>query len=74
VIPVNVEKNKLTDTHIKVYKYIKKYIEVDGLSPSYREIAAACEVSLSYSHKLVGELKDLGYVRIVWGKCRAIRI
>lgn len=71
---MTIENNKITDIHIKVFKYIKKYIEEDGLSPSYREIAAACEISLSYSHKLVVELKALGYVRIVGGKCRAIRV
>lgn len=74
MITVTTANNKITDSHIKIFKYIKKYIEENGLSPSYREIAAACEISLSHSHKLVGELKELGYLKGAGGKCRAIRV
>lgn len=64
----------LTDTHIKVYKYIRNYLFENDLSPSYREIAGACEISVSYCHKLVEELRELGYVKLKSGKCRSIRI
>lgn len=65
----------LTDAHIKVYKYIRNYLfENDELSPSYREIAEACEISVSYCHKLVDELRELGYVKAKSKKCRSIRI
>lgn len=60
----------ISDAHIKVFKYIKE----NSLSPSYREIAAACEISVSKSHKLVMDLKDLEYLTVVSGKCRTIRV
>ena len=61
---------QLSDKHVEIYKYIKK----QEISPTYREIANECSVSLSYSHRLVKELKEMGYIKMVGKKCRTIKI
>lgn len=65
---------KIREIHIKVYKYIKNYLQQNNLSPSYREIAEGCEISLSNCHRLVNELQESGYVEAKSKKCRSIRI
>jgi len=53
----------VTDIHIKIYKFIKDYIDTNGYSPSMREIKSFNNIpSLSTVHKYMGELKELEYI------------
>jgi len=65
---------QLSDLHIKVYKYIKQFIQDNYVSPTYREIATDNEISLSYSHRVVKELEVLEYLDCFGGRCRGIRV
>ena len=61
---------QLSDKHLEIYKYIQN----QEFSPTYREISKSCEVSLSYGHRLVQELKNMGYIKMVGRKCRTIKV
>lgn len=53
----------MNNIHIKIYKFIKKYHEINGYSPSYREIAKACSIkSLSSVYSYLSELRKLEYI------------
>lgn len=64
----------MNDTTKAVYCFITKYIqENNGLSPSYREIAAGVDkvISVVKYHLLV--LKDLGMITQIPGRARSVR-
>jgi len=53
----------MNNNHIKIYKFIKKHHEINGYSPSYREISKACSIkSLSSVYSYLSKLRELGYI------------
>ena len=44
----------MTPIQLGVLKYIEKYIDTTGVSPTYREIKEGCNLSaISHAHKIV---------------------
>lgn len=47
----------MTPIQLGVLKYIEKYIDTTGISPTYREIKEGCNLSaISHAHKIVDVL------------------
>jgi len=44
----------------QVYEHVLLYVSRHGYGPTYRELADATGLTLSYVHRLVGELRDEG--------------
>lgn len=66
---------ELTSKDITVFKAIKSYYSKNGLSPSYRDLMAACnEKSLSTLKHRIDRLEKLGYISHIHGVARSIKV
>lgn len=65
---------KLTELEMKIYEYIKAFINEHSYSPTYGEIAAACYVSKTVVFFYIERLCDKGYIAKENHKGRTIRI
>jgi len=53
----------MTKLQHDVYAYVRKYIELNHVSPTYAEITKNIRLtSRSHAYKIVGRLVDLGYL------------
>lgn len=68
------EKYYLTFSEMKIYNFIKYYINKNGYSPSLKEISEECNTSISWAHTVVNRLTDKGYISHVPNKFRTITI
>ena len=65
----------LTPVEYEVIKCIDNYINVQGISPTYREICTLLKrKSTSTIHKHILNLKKKGYINMIAGSPRSIKI
>lgn len=65
----------MTGKQKQVYDYIVRFKEVNGYSPTIREIANGCNTkSLHYIKEVLGTLQDDGYISFLDNKPRTIRV
>ena len=56
-----------------VLEFIIKFKQVNGYSPTIREIARGINTnSINHVHTILSELQEMGYIRFVHGKQRTI--
>lgn len=70
---MNREKNKKSKEK-KVFCFIKTFLEKNGYSPSFREIAGEFHCSVSTVHRILHALKDDGIISFEDDKNRTITI
>lgn len=66
--------NELTRKQMDVLEYITRFKEVNGYSPSIREIASGTYTGSTPIHTLLEELKDKGYITYKPRQPRTIRV
>ena len=66
--------NDLTKKQREVLEYITRFKEVNGYSPSVREIANGTYQSNTPIHTIMEELKDKGYIDYKPRQPRTIRV
>ena len=64
----------ITGSEQSVLKFIKKYIETNGVSPSFYDIADNFDWYVGSANYRVQSLKKKGYIDYVPGKYRTIRV
>lgn len=65
----------LTETQKKIFEFIEKRVETDGIPPTIKEIAAACDLSSSSSvHHQLKVLEKKGYITRNSKQSRSIQI
>jgi SOS-response transcriptional repressor LexA len=64
----------ITGSEQSVLKFIKKYIETNGVSPSFHDIADNFDWYVGSANYRVQSLKKKGYINYVPGKYRTIRV
>lgn len=65
----------MTAKQKQVYEYIVRFKEVNGYSPTIREIAKGCNTkSLHYIKEILGTLQDDGIICYLENKPRTIRV
>ncbi|WP_022853222.1 transcriptional repressor LexA [Thermodesulfatator atlanticus] len=66
---------KLSESEKIALEFIEEYLSKNGYPPSFREIAEACGFSSKSSvHKLLRRLEAKGFVELVPGEARGIRL
>ena len=69
------DKEKLTQKQLEIFNYIKKYISINGYSPSIREIGIGNNISSSSTvHHHIQSLVDKGYITKTDNKFRTLEI
>lgn len=66
--------NELTKKQKEVLAYITRFKEVNGYSPSIREIASGTFTGATPVHTILEELKDKGYIDYKPKQPRTIRV
>ena len=66
--------NDLTNKQREVLEYITRFKEVNGYSPSVREIASGTYTGTTPIHTIMEELKDKGYITYKPKQSRTIRV
>lgn len=66
--------NELTEKQKEVLEYITRFKEVNGYSPSMREIARGTYTGVTPVHTIMEELKDKGYIDYKPRQSRTIRV
>lgn len=64
----------LTRKQRELYDFIAARLRVDGVAPSYAEMAAAMGCHVSNIHRMIGCIEDRGYIRRLPHCARAIEI
>lgn len=65
----------MTGKQKQVYEYIVRFKEVNGYSPTIREIANGCNTkSLHYIKEILATLQDDGIISYLENKPRTIRV
>ncbi|MBM3263383.1 MAG: hypothetical protein FJY97_08155 [candidate division Zixibacteria bacterium] len=64
----------LTDRQRAFVEFIRRYVQSNGFSPSYREIAEGMQVSLRYIHQVVTVLEHKGALDRRPGQPRTLRV
>jgi repressor LexA len=68
-------KYPLTKTQQKYFSFIKKYIEENNMSPSYRDIKKAMNInSLANVHTMLYQLEKRGWIKKLPASARSIVI
>lgn len=65
---------ELTKKQMEVLQYITRFREVNGYSPSVREIASGTYTGSTPIHTILEELKDKGYITYKPRQPRTIRV
>lgn len=52
----------LQPSHVKVYNFVKEYIEKNMFSPKLTEVAKGIKLTDRQSYNLINELVELGYL------------
>lgn len=71
---VKQEQNRLglTKRQAEVYRFVQTFIELNGYSPSYPEIAEEIGCNLSGVQRITEGLEKRGYIRKRKGQARSI--
>lgn len=65
----------MTKRQVQALKFIEKFIQEHGYSPSYREISEGIPLSsVSNAHNLVRALVDQGKIKKLDGRSRTIEV
>lgn len=65
----------MTATEESLYQFIIRFKEVNGFSPSYREMSNGLNTkSFSHIRTMLEHLEDEGYISMKQGKARTIRV
>lgn len=70
-------KNKkiyLQESHIKIYRFIEKYIQKKVMAPEILEIAKGAKVTDRHVYRVLDDLQTLGYISRGGFKKRSIQI
>lgn len=68
------EPDGLTMRQLETWKYIRKYIDDFGVSPSFAQIAEEVGMSKSNAHRIITALENRGAIEREVGHARSIRI
>jgi len=60
--------------HVKVYRYIEKYIKKNLVSPEVTEISAGVHIAKRHVYRLVDDLCELGILSKMKYQKRSIKI
>lgn len=66
--------HNLTRKQCQLLEYLDSYIDREGYSPSYREMARDLETSIGAIHRMIGVLEEKGVIELEYGKWRSIRL
>lgn len=65
----------MTDREIAILEFIKAYMRLHGVSPSYEVIARGVGLkSKSNIHRLIHKLEEMGHIRLKPYKFRSIKL
>jgi repressor LexA len=65
----------ITDQQRRVYDFIRAYINIHGVSPSYEEIAKGLSLKARGNiHRIVHKIYKAGMISIRGKRCRSIRM
>jgi|TARA_R110002126_G_scaffold19251_1_gene72386 repressor LexA len=65
----------ITDQQRRVYDFIRAYINIHGISPSYEEIAKGLNLKARGNiHRIVHKIYKAGMISIRDKRCRSIRM
>tara|TARA_R100001509_G_C4813461_1_gene197224 strand:+ start:305 stop:517 length:213 start_codon:yes stop_codon:yes gene_type:complete len=64
----------MTKRQAEALSFLKKFWAENGYSPSYRDIANELSINDSSAHSLINGLKDRGYVEVMTGRARSIKL
>ena len=68
------EPKPLTKNQLKVYQYLKKYLDENTVAPTVREVAAHLDTSISNAKRYLDVLHDMGWIRKGIAKSRGISL
>lgn len=63
---------QLTRLELVVYNFICNYWTDNSYSPSFRDIAEGCHISVPVAHRYVGKIFEKGYIGVHPNKARSI--
>lgn len=68
------EKIYLQPSHVRVYRFIEKYIEKNVISPEVKEICKGVRVAGRHVYRILADLEKLGYIKRDNYRKRSIQI
>lgn len=64
----------LQESHVKVYRFIEKYMKKKVIAPEILEIAKAAKLTDRHVYRILDDLQQLGYISRGGYAKRAIKI
>jgi SOS-response transcriptional repressor LexA len=72
---MNISVKQMTKRQLEIYNFIKNFIKVNGVSPSYNEIVTGCGIkSKSHAYTIVDALIQKDYLKKIGNISSARRI